>query len=61
MSPPKKRGELEERGRAMKRRALNRAKNKESEEEIKEYIYDDKSYEYMMIKTGLIDRYDDYE
>lgn len=45
----------------MKRRALNRAKNKESEEEIKEYIYDDKSYEYMMIKTGLIDRYDDYE
>ena len=35
-----KEGESAERGKAIKRKALNRAKDKESLESIKEYCYD---------------------
>jgi hypothetical protein len=36
--------DLAERGKAIKRKALNRAKDRESLESIKEYVYDDRNY-----------------
>jgi hypothetical protein len=41
---PLKKSDLLERGRAIKRKALNRAKDRESLESIKEYVYDDKNH-----------------
>ncbi len=36
--------DLAERGKALKRKALNRAKDRESLESIKEYVYEDRTY-----------------
>jgi hypothetical protein len=55
-----KEGEQAERGRARKREALNKARNSESLESIKEYVFSDGSYSDALIRTGLIDRYEDY-
>ena len=56
-----KRSEKEELGKAIKRKVINRAKDEESLEEIKEYTFDEDPLTDALVSTGLMDRYDDYE
>jgi hypothetical protein len=56
-----RKSDKEELGRTIKRKVISRAKDEESLEEIKEYVYNDKTYIDSLIDTGIINLHDDHE